>query len=148
MITITDNIVQVTITETGGTTVISDVVTQAIISSVGVQGVTGAMGLVPVFTRQNDIAVTTGKARFYFDTTRVLSQIRASVGTPSTGASVVVGVYVNGSSIGTVSIPATQNTATTPISFTVNAGDYATVSILSVGTTYAGGDLTVTLSVN
>lgn len=118
------------------------------VSSVGQQGPTGPAGLVPVFTRQNDISVLTGKARFYFDSTRIISQIRASLGTPATGSSVQIGVYVNGSSIGTVTIPANSNTATTAISQTVNAGDYATISILSVGSTYAGGDLTVTLTVN
>jgi len=118
------------------------------VSSVGSQGPTGPAGLVPVFTRQNDISVITGKARFYFDSTRIISQLRASLGTPATGSAAQIGVYVNGSSIGTVSIPAGSNTATTTISQTVNSGDYATISILSVGSTYSGGDLTVTLTIN
>ena len=118
------------------------------VASVGVQGLTGPAGLVPVFTRQNDISVVTGKARFYFDSTRIISQVRASLGTPATGSAAVIDTLVNGTSIGTTSIPAGSNTATISISKTVNASDYATISILSVGSTYSGGDLTVTLTIN
>ena len=118
------------------------------VSSVGSQGPTGPAGLVPVFTRQNDISVVTGKARFYFDSTRIISQVRASLGTPATGSAAVIDTLINGTSIGTTSIPDGSNTATISISKTVNAGDYATISILSVGSTYAGGDLTVTLTIN
>ena len=118
------------------------------VSSVGSQGPTGPAGLVPVFTRQNDIAVLTGKARFYFDSTRIISQVRASLGTPATGSAAVIDTLINGTSIGTTSIPDGSNTATISISKTVNAGDYATISILSVGSTYSGGDLTVTLTIN
>ena len=148
MITVNENQVVLTITETNGAIIVTQVLTDIIVSPIGIQGPTGAPGLMPVFTRQNDLSVLTGKARFYFESTRIISLIRASVGTAPTGSEVQVAVYINGSSIGTVTIPAGQNTATLAVSQTVNSGDYASVSILSVGSTYAGGDLTVTLTVN
>lgn len=128
--------------------VIQPTVPSISISGTGSQGPTGAQGLVPVFSRQNDISPVVGKSRFYFDSTRVISQIRASVGTPSTGSNVVVDTLVNGTSIGSVTIPAGQNTATLSVSKTVNANDYATVSILSVGSTTSGSDLTLVLTIN
>lgn len=90
----------------------------------------------------------TGLSRFYFDSSRTISQVRASLGTPATGSPVVIDTLINGVSIGTTSVPAGANTATTALSTAVSAGDYATISILSVGSTYSGGDLTVTLTIN
>lgn len=114
----------------------------------GPQGIQGNPGLVPVFTRQNELSVLTGKTRFYFESTRTITQIRASVGTAPTGSAVTVGTFINGVSIGTVTIPAGQNTATLAVSKSVVAGDYATVSILSIGSTTPGTDLTLTLNIN
>lgn len=128
--------------------IIQPVTTTVEITSPGPQGATGAQGLVPIFTRQNEISPLVGKGRFYFDTTRIISQIRASVGVVSVGSAVVVDTLINGASIGTVTIPAGQNTATISISRTVNLNDYATVSILSVGSTYSGADLTLVLTIN
>ena len=141
----TDSVI---ITQTTQNVIVTNQQPSVSISSVGAQGPTGAPGVVPVFTRQSDISVVTGKARFYFDSSRTITQVRASLGTPSTGAPVVVDTLVNGVSIGTTSIPAGSNTATISIAKSVVSGDYATISILSVGSTYAGGDLTVTLTIN
>ena len=132
---------------TTSVTVVEDT-TNIEIASPGPQGSTGAPGLVPIFTRQNEISVVVGKTRFYFDSTRVISQLRASVGTPSTGSPIVVDTLINGVSMGTVSIPAGSNTATLATNKTVVANDYATVSILSVGSTVAGSDLTLVLTIN
>jgi hypothetical protein len=118
------------------------------VASPGPQGATGPQGLVPIFSRQNLINPVVGNTRFYFDSTRIISQIRASVGTPSTGSPIVVDTLINGVSMGTVSIPANSNTATLATNRTVNLNDYATVSILSVGSTYAGSDLTLVLTIN
>lgn len=118
------------------------------IASIGMQGPTGAQGLVPFFTRQNDIGPIVGNTRFYFDTTRIISQVRASVGTPSVGSGIVINTLINGLSIATTTIPAGANTITTSLTQTVNAGDYATISIISVGSTTPGADLTVVLTVN
>lgn len=114
----------------------------------GPQGAQGPAGLVPVFTRQNELSVVTGKTRFYFENAGTITKIRASVGGVSSGSGVSVGTFVNGVSIGTVTIPAGSNTATLAVSKAVVAGDYATVSILSVGSSSPGTDLTLILTVN
>jgi hypothetical protein len=131
--------------------VIQQAIPVVAVAGTGAQGATGAtgeQGLTPIFTRQNDINPIVGNTRFYFDGTRTIGQIRASVGTPSTGAPIVVDTLINGVSIGMVSIPAGQNTATISPATTVLANDYATVSILSVGSTIAGADLTLVLTIN
>jgi hypothetical protein len=118
---------------------------------VGPQGDTGpegAPGLVPIFTRQNDISPVFGLTRFYFEDTRTIVSIRASVGTPSVGSPVVVSTKVNGVSIGTIYIAEGEYTNTLTTSYTVNAGDYTTVDILAVGSTYSGSDLSVILSID
>jgi len=118
------------------------------VTSSGPQGATGAMGLVPVFSRQNEISTVVGNTRFYFDSTRIISQIRASLGTAPTGSGATFDTLINGVSIGTVTIPANSNTAILTLSKTVYANDYATVSILSVGSTITGSDLTLVLTIN
>jgi hypothetical protein len=114
----------------------------------GATGATGVAGLTPVFSRQDVLTPYVGGSRFYFDTARTITTIRASVGTPSVGAPVVVTVYKNGATFGTVSIPAGSNTATTTVNASVAVNDYVTVSIISVGSTTAGSDLTVILNIN
>jgi len=114
----------------------------------GPQGIQGLPGLVPVFSRQNELSVVTGQTRFYFEEARTITKIRASVGVAPTGAAVVVVVYVNGTSIGTLSIAAGSNTTTLTVSKEVTAGDYATVSITGIGSTYPGSNLTVSLTIN
>jgi len=128
--------------------IVDQPVTKVVIAGVGAQGATGNPGLVPIFTRQNEISVLTGKSRFYFDSTRTISQIRASVGVPATGSSIVVDTLINEVSIGSVTIPAGSYTTTLAINKMVYANDYATVSILSVGSTYQGADLTLVLTIN
>lgn len=118
------------------------------IAQLGAQGIRGADGLVPIFSRQNELSIVTGLTRFYFEQSGTISKIRASVGTPATGSSIDVGVYLNGGLIDTVSIPATQNTVVSSLSEPVVLGDYVTVSILAVGSTTAGTDLTVILTVD
>ena len=128
--------------------IVQPVVPTVTINASGPVGATGSPGLVPIFTRQNFITPLTGNSRFYFDSTRVIGQVRASLGTPPTGSGAVIDTLINGTSMGTVTIPAGANTATITTSKTVNAGDYATVSILSVGSTNTGADLVVTLTIN
>jgi len=126
-------------------------VTTATLTSPGPQGATGPQGspgLTPVFSRQDVLTPYVGGSRFYFDTSRTITTIRASVGTAPQGAPVVVTVYKNGATMGTVTIPANSNTATTTVNASVVANDYVTVSIVSVGSTTAGSDLTVILNIN
>lgn len=123
-------------------------VTVTVSNEQGPQGPQGSPGLVPVFTRQNDLSVVTGKTRFYFEATRTINSIRASVGTVPTGSGVVVETFINQVSIGSVTIPSGQNTAVLTVNKVVNSGDYATVSITSVGSTTPGTDLTLALNIN
>jgi hypothetical protein len=147
-ITVNETVVEVTSTDTSIVVDVTPNVFTVETSTTGPQGAKGNDGLVPVFSRQNEISPVTGKGRFYFEGNRTITKIRASVGTPATGSSIVVDVLVNGSSIGTTTIPAGEYTATTTLSQAVTTGSYATVSILSVGSTYSGSDLTVVLTVN
>lgn len=116
----------------------------------GPQGATGAAGLpglTPIFSRQDVLTPYVGTARFYFDTARTISTIRASVGTAPTGAPVVVTVYRNGTAFSTLTIAAGTNTILNTVNTLTNINDYVTVSIISVGSTVAGSDLTVTLNI-
>jgi hypothetical protein len=115
---------------------------------VGAKGDAGAPGVTPIFTMQDTLAVRTGVSRFYFESTRTLVSARASVNTAPTGSAVVVLIKINGTAVGTISIAAGTNTATTTINQAVNLNDYATVDVTSVGSTTAGSDLTVTLNIN
>lgn len=105
------------------------------------------------FTMAGAVRVSTGQARIYVESSRTVTSIRASVGTAPTGASLIVDVLKNGTSIfatTTVNRPtiaAGTNTALagTPDTPSFAAGDYITVNVLQIGSTVAGSDLTVTI---
>lgn len=101
----------------------------------------------PVFSYTGTLTTYVGLSRYYFDSSKTISQIRASVGTAPTGANLIVTVYKNGTSIGTTSITAGSFTGTSTPGTSVASGDYVTVSITQVGSTVAGTDLTVSLTV-
>lgn len=112
--------------------------------------------VVPVggpFSRQGPLAVTTGVSRFYADDYYYLTSVRASVNTPPQGASVIVDVLKNGSTVFTTTgnrpaITAGTTTATSagpPDLLYVQPGDYLTVSVAQVGTSTPGADLTVSV---
>ena len=116
----------------------------------GPTGATGATVLFPTFTQQGTLAVKTGTIRYYFDDSRTITKIRASVGTAPTGASLIVTVKANGATFtnSAVTVAASGFTATSSPTKSVVAGDYITVDITQVGSTVAGSDLVVTLSVS
>ena len=98
------------------------------------------------------IQVYPGQSRWYLEGNYTLESVRASVGTAPTGASILVDVNKNGTTIyGTQSnrptIAAGTNTAVggTASTTTFASGDYITVDIDQVGSTVAGSDLTVTV---
>jgi len=110
--------------------------------------------IVPVggpFSKQGPLTVTTGVSRFYADDYYYLSGVRASVNTAPQGASVIVDVFKNGSTIFTTTgnRPAiaagavTASSAAAPDLLFVQPGDYLTVNVAQVGTAYPGADLTV-----
>jgi hypothetical protein len=100
------------------------------------------------------LAVGTGAQRFYAPYPCTIVQVRINVVTAPTGASLIVDVNKNGTTIfGTQSarptIPAAAVTAVsgTPTVATLAAGDYLTIDIDQVGSTVAGGYLTATVTV-
>jgi hypothetical protein len=97
------------------------------------------------------LTVATGKSRIYLEGNYVVETIRASVNTAPTGASIIVDVNKNGTTLFTTqsarpTIAASGFTATgTPAVTTFAAGDYMTVDVDQIGSTVAGADLTVTI---
>lgn len=119
-------------------------------SLVFASGPAGPTGLIPVFSRQGTLGAAVGTQRIYAERNGTVSVVRAALGTPSTGAPVVVDVNKNGVTIlsAPISVPAGQYTATgTIVTSAVTTGDYFTVDIDSVGTTVAGANLTVTINI-
>jgi plastocyanin domain-containing protein len=90
-----------------------------------------------------NITVQTGKSRYYAPRALTISQLRASVDTPPTGAPLIVSLRNNGSIIATATIAAGTNTGTTTLALAVAAGDYLQADVTQVGSTIAGADLTV-----
>lgn len=135
--------------------VIQDV-TQVSIQTAGVQGVAGVAGgpgapggmLLP-FAVAGGLSVKAYPLRWYVPQTMTITSVRASVGTPSTGASIIVDLNKNGTTIFTTqanrpTIAAGSNTATsTPDITSLTAGDYLTVDVDQIGSTVSGEDLTV-----
>ncbi len=109
--------------------------------------------LVYPFSISGAVYVTTGQARMYVESSRTVTLVRASVGTAPTGASIIVDVLKNGTSIFNVTpanratITAGTNTAVagSPDTTTFTTGDYITVSVTQVGSAVAGADLTVSV---
>ena len=93
---------------------------------------------------QGRLGVTTGEIKKYFNASATMSSIDAYVSTAPTGANLTVVVKKNGTTAETFSITA-GNTSNTGISATTSfaAGDYMTVDITQVGSSFAGQDLYV-----
>jgi len=110
--------------------------------------------VVPVggpWSKSGPLSVSTGVSRFYADDYYYLSSVRASVNTAPVGASIIVDVLKNGSTIFTTTanrptITAGTNSAISaapPDLLFVVPGDYLTVNVAQVGTGNPGADLTV-----
>lgn len=113
-------------------------------------GQTGVAGLNPIFSKQGSLAVVLGQHRFYAERNGTVSSVRASVGTPATGSSILIDVQKNGVTILStpISIPSGEYTALGTISSSsVTAGDYFSVNINGVGSVTTGANLTVTLAI-
>lgn len=106
-----------------------------------------AAPILPTFSLQGTAYVLTGKQRYYFESGGLITKIRVSAGTPSTGSGLTARVNLNGTSLSTVTVPATSYTNTATLSQAVVAGDYLTIDITAVGSTTAGGDITIEISV-
>jgi hypothetical protein len=101
---------------------------------------------------QGTLSLTTGTQRFYVERSGIISYIRATIGTPSSGSPVVVDVLKNGVSVLStpLSIPAGEYSLKGILAdsqLSVSAGDYFTVNVTGVGSVTTGANLTVTLEV-
>ncbi len=113
--------------------------------------------VVASFSYTGTIPVYVGDFRWYNDTGRTLtiSSVRASLGTAPTGSSAIFDVLQNGTTIFTTTanrptITAGSNTALsgTPDTTTIVSGNYFTVSISQIGSTVAGADLVLTITLS
>lgn len=98
------------------------------------------------------LTATTGKSRIYLEGNYSVETIRASVNTAPTGATILVDVNKNGTTIyttqsarPTIAISGFTATGNSPAITTFVAGDYIQVDVDQIGSTVAGSDLTVTI---
>lgn len=104
------------------------------------------------FSVSGAVATATGAHRLYVEGNYTIVSVRASVGTAPTGASLIVDVNKNGTTIFTTqsnrpTIAASGNTdlADAIEVSSLASGDYLTVDVDQVGSTVAGANLTVTV---
>lgn len=121
--------------------------------SVGTVAARFAIPRVQAFSKSGVLAVAAGVGRFVVPFACTIQNVRAAVGTAPTGASVIVDVNKNGSTIFTTqgnrpTIPASANVSgkSVPDVLSLVDGDYLTVDIDQIGATIAGSDLTVLIA--
>lgn len=117
--------------------------------------VDGRVAVLFTISQGGALTATAGVARLYNDSGRTLTitAVRTHVGTAPTGASLIVDVNKNGTTIfttqgnrPTVAISGNTSGKVTNMDVTSLAdGDYLTVDIDQIGSTVAGSDLTVTI---
>lgn len=105
-----------------------------------------------VFAVTGTLAVATGKSRVYLEGSYSIDSVRAAVNTAPVGASVIVDVNKNGTTVfttqgnrPTIAAAGFLSTGTAPDVLTFVAGDYITVDVDQIGSSTAGSDLTVTI---
>jgi hypothetical protein len=144
------------VTGTGVTGVTGTTGTAGFVGTDGTPGIDGQRGRdgmdAVTFSDQGTLVVATGAFRWYNDTghTLVFRSIRASVTTVPTGATIIIDVNVNGTTIfsnqaNRPTIPISGNTNKT-VGFSTSSiadGSYVTVDIDQIGSTIEGSDLTV-----
>lgn len=94
-------------------------------------------------------ALTTGTdkvGRIYIDFAGTATDAYACVSTAPTGASLIATLNQNGGSIGTPTITAGNYTSDTSLSVAFSKGDYFTLDITQVGSSVAGSNLVVRLT--
>ena len=109
----------------------------------------------PTFTKNGVLFTTTGSLRLPIDGTYTIVGTRLMAGTAPSGASIIVDVNKNGTTI--YSTQANRPTiadganaggpGATPDITSLAAGDYLTIDVDQVGSTTAGSDLTVSVIV-
>lgn len=121
-----------------------------IVQSPGPQGATGQGVTTHTMTLPNELYVLTGKVRFYLQRNYRISAIAVAAGVAPTGDSLIIDIHKNGSTIfttqenrPTISDGANSDLTAVPDVDTLSVGDYLTVDIDQVGSSFAGADLTV-----
>lgn len=105
-----------------------------------------------IFSVTGALSVTTGKSKIVLQAAYEVESIHAYVNTAPTGASVIVDVFKNGTTLfttqanrPTISAGANSSTNTLPDVIAFASGDILSVDVSQVGSTVAGSDLTVTI---
>lgn len=137
----------------GGTIVATNV--QAAIEEVASEPTISRL-MLPTFTKNGVLFVDPGTLRLPIDGNYTIIGVRLMVGTAPSGASVVIDVNKNGTTIfstqgnrPTIAIGANAGgPGTAPDISTIVAGDYLTVDIDQVGSTVTGSDLVVSIIVD
>lgn len=110
-----------------------------------------------VFSKAGDLVVGTGTFRLYNDTgqTWTIAAVRASVGTAPSSATIIIDIAINGTTIyatqanrPTIAIGANTALGGTPDTATFVDGQYFTVDIDQVGSSTAGANLTVQITLS
>ena len=101
------------------------------------------------------LTVAAGTHRWYAPRNMTIKSVRASVGVAPTGASVIVDVNKNGTTIFSTQSnrPTIPASGFTDLADAINvtalaAGDYLTIDIDQIGSTIAGSDLTVQIELS
>jgi hypothetical protein len=105
------------------------------------------------FSHAGNAVVGSGTMRYYVDQTWTISTVRASVNVAPTGAAILVDVNKNGTTIFTtqanrpeIAVSTNTDVSGTPNVTSLASGDYLTVDIDQIGSTIAGADLVVTIT--
>lgn len=98
------------------------------------------------------LTVTTGKSRVSMRAAYTVESIVADINTAPTGASVILDVNKNGTTLfttqanrPTIAAAAFTSSATQPDVLTFGVGDYLTVDVDQIGSIVAGSDMTVNI---
>jgi len=88
-----------------------------------------------------------GDTRWVAPRNLFIKEIRATVGTASTGADLIIRINKNSTILNTVTVNSGALSSTNDgLSYSVSSGDYLTIDITQIGSTVAGSDLNVIIT--
>lgn len=116
----------------------------------GSKGDPGAPGanapFFPIFTKPGVLTTGADDKRYYVPYAGTITKLEAWVSTPATGAAITAELVRNGVVINSIAIAAGAYTAFKTFAIACVAGDYFTVNLASVGSTYAGSTLSLRIT--
>lgn len=111
--------------------------------------IVGGGGFVSTYNYDGGLSVNSGTERYYLHTSVTLASVDLYIESPSIGSSVNIAILKNGSTIGTASVSAGQTSSLNNIiNVGLVQGDYITVNITQVGSTYPGRDMMINMIFN